>query len=135
METRPMRILVCGGREWSNYTMTSGVLDGFRQQYHEKGQPIVIVQGGAIGADFLGKRYAEQYNIPCEEFKAEWKKYGRAAGPIRNSAMLETLVPGADVVVAFPGGRGTNDTVTKALKLGIRVWKPAKAELYDLATD
>lgn len=132
MPPKAFRILVCGGRDWSNYTMVSGVLDGFRQEYHEKGQPIVIVQGGAVGADFLAKRYAIEYDIPYEEFVAEWNKYGRAAGPMRNSAMLES---GIDVVVAFPGGRGTQDTVKKAEKLGIRVWKPARTDLYDIATD
>ncbi len=132
MPTKPFRILVCGGVEWSNIALTEGVLDGFREQYHEKGRPIVIVQGGARGADYIAKAWAEKHGIPGETFKAEWNKYGRAAGPIRNSAMLKTS---PDLVIAFPGGRGTNDTVTKAQKLGIEVRKPGRADLYDSATD
>ena len=132
MPTKPFRILVCGGVEWSNITLTEAVLDGFREQYHEKGRPIVIVQGGAVGADYIAKAWAEKHDIPGETFKAEWNKYGRAAGPIRNSAMLKTS---PDLVIAFPGGRGTNDTVTKAQKLGIEVRKPGRSDLYDSATD
>ncbi len=132
MTTKPFRILVCGGVEWSNITLTEAVLDGFREQYHEKGRPIVIVQGGAVGADYIAKAWAEKHDIPGETFKAEWNKYGRAAGPIRNSAMLKTS---PDLVIAFPGGRGTNDTVTKAQKLGIEVRKPGRSDLYDSATD
>ncbi len=132
MPTKPFRILVCGGVEWSNIILTEGVLDGFRQTFHEQGKPIEIVQGGARGADFIAKAWAEKHGIPCETFKAEWKRYGRGAGPIRNSAMLAT---NPDLVIAFPGGRGTNDTVTKAEKLGIQVRKPARADLYDSAVD
>lgn len=132
MTTKPFRILVCGGRDWDNRTLTSGVLDGFREQYHEKGMPIVIVEGGARGADALAKEYAVKYNIPLEEFAAEWNKYGRAAGPVRNSKMLKS---GIDVVIAFPGGRGTQDTIGKAEKMGIRVLKPGRSEQYDIATD
>lgn len=132
MTTKPFRILVCGGRDWDNRTLTDGVLDGFREQYHEKDQPIVIVEGGARGADTLAKEYAVKHNIPLEEFAAEWKKYGRAAGPVRNSKMLKS---GIDLVIAFPGGRGTHDTIGKAEKMGIRVLKPGRLEQYDSATD
>jgi len=128
METKAFRILVCGGRDWSNKCMTEGVLDGYRLQYHEKGKPIVIVQGGATGADFIAKKWAEEHGIPCEEHKADWKRHGRGAGPVRNAKMLGT---GIDVVIAFPGGRGTQDTINKAETLKIRVWKPARPELYD----
>lgn len=132
MPPKAFRILVCGGRDWSNRTLTDGVLDGFRQQYHEKGKPIVIVEGGAQGADTLAKEYAIKHDIPFEEYRAEWNKYGRAAGPKRNTDMLNS---GIDVVVAFPGGRGTHDTIRKAEKIGIRVWKPGRPEQYDIATD
>ncbi len=132
MPTKPFRILVCGGVEWENIVLTEAVLDGYREQYHEKGRPIEIVQGGARGADYIAKEWAKRHGIPGETFKAEWNKYGRAAGPIRNSAMLKTS---PDLVIAFPGGRGTNDTVTKAQKLGIEVRKPGRPDLYDSAVD
>jgi len=132
MPTKPFRILVCGGRDWDNWTLTSGILDGFREQYHEKGMPIVIVEGGARGADTLAKEYAIKHDIPFEEHPALWNQFGRAAGPIRNLVMLNS---GIDVVIAFPGGRGTQDTIGKAEKMGIRVLKPGRTDQYDSATD
>jgi hypothetical protein len=52
-------------------------------------------------------------------FPAQWDRYGEAAGPIRNAWMLEFGKP--DLVVAFPGGRGTADMISKARKAGIEV--------------
>ena len=50
--------------------------------------------------------------VVVEEFKADWDKFGRAAGPIRNAQMLREGKP--DLVVAFPGGRGTANMVAQA---------------------
>ena len=65
----------------------------------------VIVTGGAMGADTLAEQYAHARGIPCLVFKADWDKYGRAAGYIRNIKMAEE----ADRAVAFWDGksRGT----------------------------
>lgn len=126
-EQKDYRILVCGGRLWGNRTLTFGVLDGYLSQFHKRGKPIVIVQGGARGADALAKEWAVANDIPYEEFLPEWNKFGRAAGPIRNKAMLDS---GIDIVVAFPGGRGTADTIRQATKMGIWARKPGLDEQY-----
>lgn len=52
-------------------------------------------------------------------FKADWSKDGRKAGPVRNSVMLSVGKP--DLVIAFPGGRGTADMVRKAKAKGVPV--------------
>lgn len=130
--TKPFRILVCGGQDWENRVLTFGVLDGYKHFYGEKGIPIVIVQGGARGADFLAKEWAIKNDVPQEEYLAEWSKYGRRAGPMRNSKMLATE---PDLVIAFPGGRGTADTMGKARKMNIPVVTPARPDLYANATD
>lgn len=57
-------------------------------------------------------------DILIEEYPAEWDKHGKAAGFIRNQDMLDS---GVDVVVAFPGGRGTADMVRRARKAGVEV--------------
>jgi len=57
--------------------------------------------------------------IPVIPFPPEWKRYGPKAGPIRNKQMLDEGRP--DLVVAFPGGNGTNDMVKKAKAAGIEV--------------
>ena len=57
--------------------------------------------------------------MKCLAFPAEWKKHGKAAGPIRNRKMLQDGKP--DLVLAFPGGRGTANMVELATDAGIRV--------------
>ena len=62
-----------------------------------------VISGGALGADRAGEEWAKARGISLEIVRAEWRKYGNAAGPMRNSAMAEV----ADAVVLFTGGAGT----------------------------
>ena len=80
---------------------------------------VVIVSGGASGADRLAKLYATEGNIPYQEYPANWAKYGRRAGPIRNTLIADNV----DVLFAFPSddSRGTWDTVLKAKERGVEV--------------
>ena len=48
-----------------------------------------IISGGAKGADWLGEQFAKNHNIPLFVFKANWDKYGKMAGPIRNREMAK----------------------------------------------
>ena len=110
-----MRILVCGGRDFTGYLQLHKVLLGYFEEYDD----IVIIQGGASGADFLAKVFAEENGLKVEEFKADWKGLGRSAGVIRNQRMIDEGKP--DVVIAMPGGRGTTDMVARADASGIPV--------------
>jgi hypothetical protein len=107
-----MIALVCGGRTYDDSVTLAHVLDEY---------PTIskIVHGGAKGADERAGNYARRRGINLEVFHADWKTNGKAAGPIRNSQMLNTAKP--DIVFAFPGGKGTSDLVSKARRLGIRV--------------
>lgn len=107
------RILVCGGRDYQNIKEVFTVLDGLRPS------PTMIIQGGAYGADACASEWAYKRNIPERQFSADWKKHGRAAGPIRNQQMLDEGKP--DLVVAFPGGTGTADMVRRAKAAGVRI--------------
>ena len=73
------------------------------------------------GADSLGERYASEHNLKCTIFTADWKQYGKAARPIRNSQMIEYAKQENPMVVAFWDGesRGIKDTLTKAQIFGI----------------
>ena len=71
------------------------------------------------GADTLGAEWAKAQGIPCEVYMADWEGLGRKAGPIRNQRMLDEGKP--DLVVAFPGGRGTADMVRRARSAGLDV--------------
>ena len=76
-------------------------------------------QGGAKGADELARDWARIRNVWLITYPADWDRHGKAAGPIRNEHMLREFEP--DLVVAFPGGRGTQHMVSIALSAGVRV--------------
>lgn len=112
-----MRVLVCGGRDFDDWDLLCGKLDEVcsRNDY----QPLTIIQGGAKGADFLGRVWAVYRHFDFIEYPADWKKFGKAAGHIRNQQMLDEGKP--DLVVAFAGGTGTADMVRRASKEGFSV--------------
>ena len=80
-----------------------------------------LVEGGAAGADREACKwaYAQRGLVTHRQYHAQWKKHGRAAGPIRNREMLAKEQP--DLVVAFPGGKGTADMVACAMMAGVAV--------------
>lgn len=112
-----MKLLVCGGRDYSDEEHVYRVLNVF----HEKYCISVIVTGAARGADYLAGKWANENNISLVEYPADWRKHGKAAGPIRNQEMLEKESPNA--VLAFPGGSGTADMIGRARKGGIDVYR------------
>ena len=114
-----LRILVCGGRDYSDSRAVYRALDRIRA---ERGIA-VLIHGAARGADSIAARWAEQENVATLAFPADWEQHGRAAGPKRNQQMLDEGRP--DGVVAFPGGVGTADMVRRAQAAGIGVWRPA----------
>lgn len=71
-----------------------------------------IAHGCARGADTLAGEWAKANDVPVKEYPAEWSLYGRRAGIFRNNDMLDDFRP--DVVVAFPGGKGTAHMVETA---------------------
>ena len=119
------RIIVCGGRHFDDYPRLTAEINGVVQSLGLQMNEMEIISGHCAGTDQLGERYAEEHEVDCKVFPAEWKKYGRAAGPIRNSQMIdyaaESVMP---VVVAFVSlkSKGTMDTVNKARKKGFKVF-------------
>lgn len=109
-----VRIIVCGGRDFTDRVMLDYVLS----YVHTHRSIAELIHGGARGADQMANRWAFNNGIARVEVRADWRKHGRAAGPIRNRQMLD-LKP--DGVVAFPGGRGTADMVRAAEAAGVPV--------------
>lgn len=65
-----------------------------------------IVSGGARGIDTCGKDFGDLYRIPVKSFNVnedDWKKQGKAAGPIRNAKMAEY----GDVLLLIWDGKST----------------------------
>lgn len=109
------RILVCGGRDYEDRARVHAELDALTVTHGH----FVVVQGGADGADALAYEWAIASRLPVWTFPANWGAHGRRAGPVRNQLMLDVAKP--HLVVAFPGGRGTQDMVTRALHASIEV--------------
>lgn len=89
------RIIIAGSRSFNNYAILKEVLDSVISKHDYK--DIVIVSGGARGADKLGERYARENNYKITQFIPDWDTYGKPAGHIRN----EDMAKNADAVVAF----------------------------------
>lgn len=104
------RVLVCGGRTFDNWNMVHRELS--------KIGPSVVIQGGARGADALAAKWADHNGVPLVTYPALLSR-GRKAGPERNAFMLADSRP--DLVLAFPGGRGTVDMVSRAKAAGLEV--------------
>ena len=110
-----MRVLVTGGRNYNDLNNVYRVLN----EIDGKTRITAIIQGGASGADELARQWAKTVGITPKTYKADWTKYGKAAGPIRNSTMAKESR--ADLCIAFPGGTGTADMIDKANRAGIPV--------------
>lgn len=110
-----MKVIICGGRNFASPAQVWRELDRLHAEYGFT----ALMQGGATGADAFAREWAarkpEVHRYVCH---AEWDKYGRGAGPRRNARMLEW---NPDMVIAFPGGAGTENMVTQAEAVGVRV--------------
>lgn len=113
-----MRVLVCGGRHYEGDRAWNAVM-GTLDALHWATPITAIIQGGATGADALARSWATMRGIKCITVPALWAEHGRAAGPIRNQRMIDDFHP--DYVVAFLGGRGTADMMSRARASSIPV--------------
>jgi len=110
-----MRVLVCGGRDYQN---RDAVFDALNELARQHGW-LTIIEGGAKGADSLAREWARLRYHGLVTVPANWQLYGTSAGPIRNEEMLKSGEP--DLVLAFPGGRGTADMIHRAEAAGVPV--------------
>lgn len=110
-----MRICVIGSRNYSNKPKVEEVLTKYQDQ-----SP-TIISGGAPGADTLAIDIAKKLGYDTQVFYANWTKWGKTAGPIRNREMLDEGKP--DLVIAFrsPGNSsGTDGCIKEAMKRNIQ---------------
>ncbi len=120
------KIIICGGRHFDDYHLLETLVDSIVSSTGLTNKEIEIVSGHCKGADLLGELYAQNHSMRCRIFPAEWKKYGKAAGPIRNSQMVNYAANSqSPTVVAFvsPRTKGTLDTIKKATKKGFVVFQ------------
>lgn len=123
-----MRVLVCGGREYDDWSAFSeGMWKVMKdlgldnQDYFEgdASKKITIIHGNAKGADFMARIWTKLWGCTEQRYDANWSLHGKSAGPIRNALMIEEGQP--DVVISFPGSSGTAHMVSIARKKGVKV--------------
>jgi len=111
-----IRILICGDRNWTDKKVMLEFL-------WKLSRDTLIIEGEGRGADRIARDLAILLGFNILPFPADWKRYGKAAGPIRNQQMLDEGKP--DLVVAFHNNlsksKGTKDMVNRAKKAGIPV--------------
>ena len=120
------KLIIAGTRSFNDYELLRSVIAQLFMKrrcwtidWNEE-----IVSGGAPGADTLAVRYATEADMPFKVFPADWKKYGRSAGPRRNRQMAEY----ADAAIVFWDGksRGTQNMIQQMRELG----KPVEVVIY-----
>ena len=111
-----MRVIICGGRD---YLLCEYDLDCLNQ-LHERYKFTEVVHGGATGVDQEAGTWAATKEIPVKVFLPDWKAFGRAAGPYRNWDMAQ-YIGDEGLVIAFPGGRGTENMKKIARNRGITI--------------
>jgi UDP-N-acetylmuramoylalanine-D-glutamate ligase len=115
-----MKMLICGGRDFDDWGLfTASMIDIFNQNSTAANPIDHIIAGGARGADTFARRLAKGWDLTFTEYPAKWDEFGKSAGYIRNRQMLDEGQP--DLVVAFPGGKGTEMMVKIAQEAGVKV--------------
>jgi hypothetical protein len=111
-----MKVLVTGDREWTDRDM-------IRRALSQYPAGTVLIHGAARGADSLADSVGKELGFVIDAKPADWKRLGRAAGPIRNQEMVNQA---PDVVHAFHdyigASRGTRDCLERADRLGIPIY-------------
>ncbi len=102
------KIIIAGCRDYTNYEEAKEYIkrciDPLREAY-----TLIFLSGGCRGADQIGERFAKENNFELQQYHADWKRFGKGAGPIRNLQMVENC----DMVICFWDGksRGTSSLI------------------------
>ena len=107
-------VMVTGGRDYALSSRDHRWLKSHLETLHEW-HDLVFVHGDAHGLDSEAAEVASAMGIAVVPFYAPWTQVGKRAGHVRNWQMLRA----ANVLLAFPGGRGTENCVAQAGVLGV----------------
>ena len=117
-----MRIQITGSRDFTDFSIVQSAIVRTIEDSGAITYNSWVVHGGARGADTLADRIAKRIGCEVEVFPANWNRYGKMAGHIRNVEMLDT---DPDIVLAFfkrgAGNRGTQNLVNEARRRGIPI--------------
>lgn len=121
-----MRILITGSRDFDNFELMKYILNFFKEE-----KDVTLIHGDCRGADKIAGYIGKSLGFNIEAHPADWDKYGKKAGPIRNTEMVDS---GADLVLAFPIGNSyrTKDCIRKAEQRGIPIVEVTNTNMEDL---
>lgn len=113
-----MQVIIAGGRDYrltqSDYTWLNTLMTEI---------PITgVILGRGRGVDEDAEWWARRHHLFVTPFPAEWERYGKAAGPIRNEQMADEAAPDGGCIL-FQGNRGTDDMRRRAKKHGLQIWE------------
>src|SRR5665213_2705728 len=109
-----MRVIIAGSRCLLDFSVVEAAIKNSEFKITE------VVSGMCTGPDLLGERWAAIYNVPVIRFPADWNRYGRAAGPIRNKQMADH----AQALIACYDGvsRGTASMIKLAREKNLKIY-------------
>lgn len=110
------RVIIAGGRDFNDYPLLKATMDKLLVNIKDD---ITVLCGQARGADTLGERYAKEKGYTVSYYPADWERYGKYAGYLRNEQMAQN----ADALVAFWDGKshGTKNMIGLAMQHGLKV--------------
>lgn len=113
------KVIIAGSRSFADYEKLKSVCDSILPNLYSEPR-ISILSGTSSDSDSLGERYAKERGYTLNRYPADWKRYGKAAGPIRNRQMVKE----ADAAIVFWDGqsRGTKNLIEEANRHGLKVW-------------
>ena len=118
-----MKLIIAGSRDLprdEDQAIEMGLIL-MKFQLKWAGEPIEeVVSGGAGGADSAGENWAKLWKIPVKRFPADWKKWGKIAGIMRNCEMARY----ANACVVFWDGRspGSKDMIHQAMRNSLKLF-------------
>jgi len=119
-----VKILIVGSRAWIDLGLIAHELQLVRDKYAAQEQSVMVIHGGARGADSLSSKAAHMLGLAVHVYEADWARYGRAAGPKRNQTMIDE---NPDITLALvvhddlKNSRGTKDCLNRILRTKIPV--------------
>ena len=113
-----LRITIGGCRDFNDYVMFCSCIEKYLKTVDDT-KKIIFLSGHCSGADEMAEKYAKEKGYVLEIYPADWKKYGKAAGPKRNKEMVEK----SDIIIAFWDGKskGTKNLIDLAKKKDIQI--------------
>ena len=115
LEKEKFRVMVSGSRNWGDSGLIYKELDKLLNTFTDK---LVLIHGGATGADTIAQNWASNNNVQVEIFLPKWEEYGKKAGALRNIEMVKS---GIDTGLAFmiDNSPGTSHAISVFKKFNI----------------